>query len=304
MPNSKRNNNSQTPRLEQKLLLTKTERFYLNILELPYHILREKYLPVVEIDDTYHPYSEDLHEVLVKLLPYLGLTDQEEKVAEYIIYNIDSSGKLRITPLELAEKFNIQVQQAKELIDLIFTEFAEEIQQNTVNENLMYIEPDIIMTPEKVEVRKIEVKDPIIAKALQMREETLFRICEEIRKVNEYFLRGYRKYPQIFTMRYMARLLGVHVSTISRAVRNKHVSTPLGILPLRFFFGRILNKKIVLQEIEKLLKLDSELTDAHITLVLKSAGIQISRRTVNKYRRMLETLENNQEDKTTPSTGG
>jgi len=32
----------------------------------------------------------------------------------------------------------------------------------------MYIEPDIIMTPEKVEVRKIEVKDPIITKALQI----------------------------------------------------------------------------------------------------------------------------------------
>ncbi|XEY11852.1 RNA polymerase subunit sigma-54 [Fervidobacterium pennivorans subsp. shakshaketiis] len=243
MPDSKRNNSSQNPRLEQKLLLTKTERFYLTILELPYHILREKYLPVVEIDDTYHAYSEDLHEVLIKLLAYLGLSDQEEKVAEYIIYNIDSAGKLRITPQELAEKFNIEVQQAKELIDLIFTEFAEEIQQHTVNENLMYIEPDIIMTPEKVEVRKIEVKDPIITRALQMREETLLKICEEIRKVNEYFLRGYRKYPQIFTMRYMARLLGVHVSTISRAVRNKYISTPLGILPLRFFFWQNTQQK-------------------------------------------------------------
>jgi len=104
-------------------------------------------------------------------------------------------------------------------------------------------------------------------------------------------------------MRYMARLLGVHVSTISRAVRNKHVSTPLGILPLRFFLEEYSTKNRAARN-RKLLKLDSELTDAHITLVLKSAGIQISRRTVNKYRRMLETLENNQEDKTTSSTGG
>lgn len=294
MPDSKRNSQSQGPRLEQKLLLTRTEKLYLNILEAPYHVLREKYLPVVELDDTYHPYAEDLHEVLVKLLPYLGLSDQEEQIAEYIIYNIDSTGKLRITPEELTEKFSIDLLHAQKMVELILTEFSEEIAQHTFNEDQAYIEPDVIMTPEKVEVRKIDVRDPIIAKALQMREETIAKICEEIRKVNEYFLRGYRKYPQVFTMRYMARLLGLHVSTVSRAVRNKYVSTPFGILPLRFFFGRTINRKIILQEIEKLLSMDDNLTDFHITLVLKSAGIQISRRTVNKYRKIIESQKGRQ----------
>ena len=289
MPDSKRTNSNQslTPKLEQKLLLTKKEKTYLSILETPFYLLKAKYLPVTDVKDDYYAHNEDLHEVLIRLLPFLGLSDEEEEIAEYIVYNIDSKGRLRITPEELAEKYNLTLENANKLINLILTEFSEEIAQNSQSDDEYYIEPDAILTPEKVEVRKIEVKDPIIAKAIQMREETLRKICEEIRKVNEYFLRGYRKYPQVLTMRYIARILGVHVSTISRAVRNKYVSTPIGVLPLRMFFGKTLDSKIILQELERILSVDNSIKDSYIALILKSSGIQISRRTVNKYRKMI-----------------
>jgi len=289
MPDSKRTNSNQslTPKLEQKLLLTKKEKTYLSILETPFYLLKAKYLPVTDVKDDYYAHNEDLHEVLIRLLPFLGLSDEEEEIAEYIVYNIDSKGRLRITPEELAEKYNLTLENANKLINLILTEFSEEIAQNSQSDDEYYIEPDAILTPEKVEVRKIEVKDPIIAKAIQMREETLRKICEEIRKVNEYFLRGYRKYPQVLTMRYIARILGVHVSTISRAVRNKYISTPIGVLPLRMFFGKTLDSKIILQELERILSVDNSIKDSYIALILKSSGIQISRRTVNKYRKMI-----------------
>ncbi|WP_448374295.1 RNA polymerase factor sigma-54 [Fervidobacterium sp.] len=289
MPDSKRTNSNQslTPKLEQKLLLTKKEKIYLNILETPFYLLKAKYLPLTDVKDDYYAHNEDLHEVLIRLLPFFGLSDEEEEIVEYIIYNIDSKGRLRITPEELAEKYNLTLEHANKLINFILTEFSEEIAQNSQSDYEYYIEPDAILTPEKVEVRKIDVKDPVIAKAIQMREETLRKICEEIRKVNEYFLRGYRKYPQVLTMRYIARILGVHVSTISRAVRNKYVSTPIGVLPLRIFFGKTLDSKIILQELERILSVDNSIKDSYIALILKSSGIQISRRTVNKYRKMI-----------------
>ncbi len=290
MPDSKRaRETSLTPRLEQKLILTKTEKFYLNILSTPFHLLKEKYLPVMEVEEYVVAYSEDLHQVLVGLLPFLGLSDNDEKIAEYIIYNIDSRGKVRIAAEEIAENFGIDISHAQELIELLLTEFSEEISQNTGGQFNEYIEPDVIITPEKVEVLRIEVKDPIIMKALEMRAETLYKICEEIRKVNEYFLRGYRRYPQILTMRHLSKTIDLHTSTISRAVKGKYASTPVGTLPLRLFFGKIINPQIIKSEIKRLLEIDNTLTDAHLALILKSEGINISRRTVNKYRKQVST---------------
>jgi RNA polymerase sigma-54 factor len=81
----------------------------------------------------------------------------------------------------------------------------------------------------------------------------------------------------------LAENIGVHESTISRAVANKSVALPNGkIIPLAKFFDRSLSvrdqiKEIVEQEIEPL-------TDDEIVDVLKEHGVKIARRTVAKYR--------------------
>lgn len=290
MPDSKKFKSTELkPKIEQKLILTSTEKLYLQVLEAPYYLLAQRYTSkeiFIDIHTEYYASSDDLHHELERLLPFLGLSDEEEKIAEYVIYNIDSKGMLRITPNELSEKYGISIDKAQEIIDTICGEFKEEINQLSSVEG-GYIIPDANITAEYVEVRKIEVKDPVVSKALAMREETLRKICELVRQVNEYFLKGYRKYPQVLTMKYTSKTLGLSISTISRAVKGKYVSTPKGTLPLRFFFGRIINGEIVKREIEEMLKLDSKLTDTQLSILLKSVGINISRRTVNKYRNML-----------------
>ncbi|MFN3329061.1 MAG: RNA polymerase subunit sigma-54, partial [Fervidobacterium pennivorans] len=165
-------------------------------------------------------------------------------------------------------------------------EFSGDIKQYSNNswEDVQYVIPDVEITAEKVEVRKIEVKDPVVAKAILMREETLRKICELVREANEYFLRGYRKYPQTLTMKYVANILELHISTVSRAIKGKYVNTPIGLLPLRLFFGRIINSELIKKEIIDLLNVDDKLTDQQLTLLLNSMGLNISRRTVNKYR--------------------
>lgn len=290
MPDSEKSKNTELgPKIEQKLVLTSTEKLYLQVLEAPFYLLAQRYQSreiLIEPEEEYFASTEDLHHELEMLLPFLGFSDEEEKIAEYIIYNIDSKGRLRITPEELSEQFNISPEKAQEIIDTLYKEFKEEINQLSSFEE-GYIIPDVTMTAERIEVRKIEVKDPVISKALAMREETLSKICELVRKANEYFLKGYRKYPQVLTMSYIAKMVGLNISTVSRAVKNKYVSTPKGTLPLRFFFGRIINGEVLKREIEEMLKLDERLTDNQLTILLKSMGINISRRTVNKYRNMI-----------------
>ncbi|MGC8821001.1 MAG: RNA polymerase subunit sigma-54 [Fervidobacterium sp.] len=276
------------PKIEQKLTLTRKEYIYLQVLEAPIYFLSQKYETKEKLisEADYYASPRNLHEELEMLIPFLGLPEEEEHIAEYVVYNIDSKGKLRINANELAERFNISIEKAQKIIDTIYEAFSEEIQQLSSERENDYILPDVTITESEIIVKRIEVKDPIISKALQMREETLRKICEIVKSVNEPFFKGYRKYPQILTMRYVSKLLGLNISTISRAVRNKYVNTPRGVLPLRIFFGRILNPQLIINEINELLKIDSNLTDKQLSILLKSTGINISRRTVNKYRRL------------------
>lgn len=294
MPDSKKSkDNGLKPKIEQKLILTNKEKIYIEVLEAPTYLLLEKYGQreiSIEIEDSYYPIHKDLHQQLDMMIPFLGLEDEDEKIAEYVIYNIDSKGKLRVSAQEVAQKFGVSVEKAREIIDTIYEAFSEEINQLSSEDEENYILPDVAIMPDYVEVRKIEVKDPVVMKAIEMREETLRKICEIVRKINEPFLRGYRKYPHVVTMKYVANLVGLHVSTVSRAVNRKYVNTPIGVLPLRIFFGRLLNPKLVMNEIKELLKIDSKLTDKQLVILLKSLGINISRRTVNKYRNLLDNL--------------
>lgn len=103
------------------------------------------------------------------------------------------------------------------------------------------------------------------------------------------------------TMQQAADALGVHVSTISRAVQDKYIQTPWGTFPLKDFFTRALpqggdgasgaEEDISSFEIKRMIKeliaeeaADHPLSDAKITEVLNGRGIAIKRRTVAKYR--------------------
>ena len=94
----------------------------------------------------------------------------------------------------------------------------------------------------------------------------------------------------------VAQEVGVHESTVSRAVANKYIYTPRGVLPLKFFFSTALStpageedvssrnvKHLVAEMIDKE-DPGQPLSDQEIVGVLAGRGIKISRRTVAKYR--------------------
>jgi RNA polymerase sigma-54 factor len=93
----------------------------------------------------------------------------------------------------------------------------------------------------------------------------------------------------------VAEEIGVHPSTVSRAVSNKYVHTSQGVFELRYFFsegvqgpeGAGTSLLILKRRVKKLIEEEDPahpLTDEQITRVLQSQGIQVTRRTVAKYR--------------------
>jgi RNA polymerase sigma-54 factor len=93
----------------------------------------------------------------------------------------------------------------------------------------------------------------------------------------------------------VAEEIGVHPSTVSRAVANKYAHTPQGVFELRYFFseavsgpsGADLPLLILKRKVKKMIEQEDKndpLTDDQITQILQQQGIMVNRRTVAKYR--------------------
>ena len=135
--------------------------------------------------------------------------------------------------------------------------------------------------------------------AIRFRQETIARIAREIVKIQKDFLEKGINYLKPLGMQGMAKKIGVHLATISRAVANKYIQTPHGIFPMKFFFSRPSpSHSSELQSISSLRNTINELinqedkkrplTDSQMVKILKKKGVDIARRTVAKYRDILK----------------
>lgn len=125
----------------------------------------------------------------------------------------------------------------------------------------------------------------LLVKCLQQRTTTIVRLMRRLAVLQrEFILRGDR-FLHPLTRASLAEELGVHESTISRAVSNKAVQMPNGhIIPLAKFFDRSLQVRTALKQI-----IDEEtspLSDNEISELLNEQGFSVARRTVAKYRSM------------------
>ncbi|MCX8164406.1 MAG: LacI family DNA-binding transcriptional regulator [Aquificaceae bacterium] len=131
-----------------------------------------------------------------------------------------------------------------------------------------------------------------LAFILELRRRLLRAVGELILERQAGFMLG--KAPlKSLTLSEVASRSGVSLSTVSRVVSRKYASTPVGIYPLRMFFLRESKKGLSREEILKALKelLEGEgkgKSDAELSRMLSQRGISMARRTVNKYRRMIE----------------
>jgi RNA polymerase sigma-54 factor len=130
---------------------------------------------------------------------------------------------------------------------------------------------------------------------IAQRKSTILRTCEVIvRRQQEFLDRGIEALRPMM-IKEVAEEIGVHPSTVSRAVANKYVHTQQGVFELRYFFSESVQGPegggtsllILKRRVKKLIEEEDSsrpLTDEQITRILQSQGIQVTRRTVAKYR--------------------
>ncbi len=135
----------------------------------------------------------------------------------------------------------------------------------------------------------------MLIKSLEQRKDTLVRISEIIVDTQQDFFDKGSEHLHPLTMQQVADKLGVHETTVSRAIANKFIQTPAGLRPLKFFFSagftssageQIANKSVMEKIRDMIAKEDTSnpLSDQEITEILNKEGIPVARRTVAKYR--------------------
>ena len=134
-----------------------------------------------------------------------------------------------------------------------------------------------------------------LIKNIEQRKQTIMKVCYSIVARQQDFLEKGIDELKPMMIKEVAEEIGVHPSTVSRAVANKYAHTPQGVFELRYFFSESVNGPeggntsllILKRRVKKLIEEEDPtrpLTDEQITRILQSQGIQVTRRTVAKYR--------------------
>jgi RNA polymerase sigma-54 factor len=134
-----------------------------------------------------------------------------------------------------------------------------------------------------------------LIKNIEQRKQTITKVCYSIVARQQDFLERGIDQLKPMMIKEVAEEIGVHPSTVSRAVANKYAHTPQGVFELRYFFSESVQGPegggtsllILKRRVKKLIEEEDPsrpLTDEQITRILQSQGIQVTRRTVAKYR--------------------
>jgi len=134
-----------------------------------------------------------------------------------------------------------------------------------------------------------------LIKNIEQRKHTIIRVCEAIIRRQTDFLERGIDYLRPMMIKEVAEEVGVHPSTVSRAVANKYAHTPQGVFELRFFFSEavqgpsgaatsLINLKRLVKKMIEEEDTTHPLTDDQIAQRLHERGICVTRRTVAKYR--------------------
>jgi RNA polymerase sigma-54 factor len=143
-----------------------------------------------------------------------------------------------------------------------------------------------------------------LIKSIHQRQQTISNIAHEIVKRQMEFLDKGPSGLKPMTMVQIADAVGVHETTVSRAISGKYMSTPHGVFEMKYFFtpgyqtadGAAMSNTSVKGVIAELVAKEdpkNPLSDKEIVDMLKEKGIPIARRTVAKYRNELNILPSN-----------
>ncbi len=275
--------------------------------------------------------ARDLRECLMIQLERTGKTETEEYkiLDEYF----DALSKRRLP--EIARGLGVSVEEAQEaaariahleprpgreftaenqqyiLPEIFVTRLGDEFQVVNNNDQIPHLRisntyKDLMSQAESsAEVREY-IREKIRAgkfliKSLHQRQQTILNIAKEIVKRQFEFMDKGVAFLKPMTMVQVAEVVGVHETTVSRAVSAKYMQTPQGVFEMKYFFtsgiktssGEGMSNTSVKDMIDEMVSKESPskpLSDEEIVKLLNEKGIQIARRTIAKYRSELNIL--------------
>ena len=291
----------------------------------------------LELVQTFHPVgvgARNLKECLLIQLDRLGKSESIEAVA--VNRHLDDFAHKRYP--EIARSLGITVEQVQQIANFIST-LEPKPGRMFSTEQSQYVAPDVIVQrvgdeyvvllndeqiphvrisnaykelmarEDKDDEARAYIRDKIragkfIIKSIHQRQQTIYNIAKVIVDRQREFLDKGLAYLKPLTMAQVAEVVGVHETTVSRAVANKYMQTPQGLFEMKFFFtpgyetagGGALSSTSVKEQIAKLIEREDAthpLSDQEIVAILKEQGIPIARRTVAKYRTELNILPSN-----------
>jgi RNA polymerase sigma-54 factor len=301
------------------------------------NIAPEKIVDVLKVIQEFHPpgvAARDLQECLSLQLQRSG----REKTLEYRIIRdfMDALFKRKLP--EIARGLAVSVDQVQCALERI-KHLEPHPGRDFLPDNERYISPEVfvqkvgddyVVTTNNEQIPHLrisntykdwmsqsgtstEVRDYIrdkiragkfLIKSLQQRQQTILNIGNEIVKRQREFMEKGVAHLRPMTMVQVAEVVGVHETTVSRAVSNKYIETPQGIFELKYFFtsgiqtdsGNGVSNTSVKDMVAEMFKgenTNKPLSDQDIVKMLKEKGIVIARRTVAKYRAELNILPSN-----------
>jgi RNA polymerase sigma-54 factor len=297
----------------------------------------EKILEVLKMIQAFHPPgvgARNLQECLALQLERAGRTNTLEYriVTEFM----DALGKRRFPEIARTLELDVtEIQEAAERIahleprpgrafmadnqqyilpEVFVQRVGEEFVVSTNNDHVPHLRisntyKDLLAQAESsAEVREY-IRDKIRAgkfliKSLHQRQQTILNIAREIVKRQREFMEHGVSHLKPMTMVQVAEIVGVHETTVSRAVSGKYIDTPQGIFEMKYFFtsgvqtttGEGMSNTSVKDMIAEMLKKEDPskpLSDQEIVKLLGEKGVVIARRTVAKYRSELNILPSN-----------
>jgi RNA polymerase sigma-54 factor len=291
----------------------------------------------LKLVQTFHPVgvgARDLRDCLLIQLRRLG----KENSLEYAIVDqyLDDLGKRRFP--EIARKLGVSVNDVQAAAQFISTLDPKPGQIFSPDPN-NYVLPDVTveqvgdefvaaLTGDQIPHLRIsktykdlmtqgnngsEVRDYIrdkirsgkfLIKSIHQRQQTILNIANEIVRRQHDFLKYGTAHLKPMTMVQIAEAVGVHETTVSRAISGKYMATPQGVFEMKYFFtpgyqtaeGESLSNTSVKEAINDLVRNEdprNPLSDREIVNILSERGIPIARRTVAKYRSELNILPSN-----------
>lgn len=296
----------------------------------------DKILEVLKVIQCFHPPGVGARDLRECLLLQLERTAQDKTIEYRIIRDyMDALGKRRLP--EIARGLDLSVDEVQESVarigqleprpgrsfapdnnrfilpEVFVQKIGEEFVVTTNNEQIPHLRisntyKDLMSkTDSSPEVREY-IREKIRAgkfliKSLHQRQQTILNIANEIvKRQREFFEKGVA-FLKPLTMVQVAEVVGVHETTVSRAVSAKYMDTPQGLFEMKYFFtsgiqttnGSVSNTSIKDMIADMFKKEDpaKPMSDQEVVKILQDKGVVIARRTVAKYRDELNILPSN-----------